>query len=204
MVRPTERTERARLERRTTRHFGARGLPASRCREPAVLSRGLFSAPRAARRRSRGLASGRGRRRQSQPRLPRARTRQRPLREAGAALRAADRRKLAATAGPCVFRARGAGGARPPCAGPHARGLPFRPRADADGDGAAGAPHHHAARHDPGHPLPARSHRHGRIHGADALLHFGSRHGRGGEEGAGRGLLRQHVALQDHRRPDLH
>ena len=196
--------DRPRREFNPDRHFGAGGVPAPRCGEPAPLSRRAARARRAPGRRVGRLAGGRSRRRQSKSRLPRARTRGRPLREAGAALRAADRRKLAAAARPRLLRARGAGGARPPCAGPHARGLPFRPRADADGDGAAGAPHHHAARHDPGHPLPARSHRHGRIHGADALLHLRPRDGRGGEEGARRGLLRQHVALQDHRRPDLH
>ena len=159
---------------------------------------------RAPGRRPFGLASGRGRRRQPEPRLPRARPRRRALREAGAALRAAGGRELAAAARPRVLRARGAGGARPPRTGAHARRLPLRPDPDADRDGAAGAAHHHAARHDPGHPLPARRHRHGGVHGAHALLHLRPRHACGREEDARCSLLRQHGALQAHRGRDLH
>ena len=120
MVRCANRRDRLSREFQPDRHFGARGLPGARRGD----SRPYLGEHPALRARLGGDPSA-GRWRRSATAISTSSSscaaQRRALREAGAALRAARRRELAAAAGPRLLRARGAGGARPPRAGAHAR-----------------------------------------------------------------------------------
>ena len=172
--------------------------------ERGRLSRRGPGDPVTPRRRPGRLAGARGRRRQPQPGVHRHRGQGRLLRQAGAALRAAGRRELAARPQAGMVRASRGFDPVAPRPGPDSRAAAFRRAALPDRHGVLPAARDHAARDDRGRDLPAIRRAHRRVSGDHALLHLGHGAAGGREARAGGGVLGQHRPVQDHRGSGLH
>ena len=117
-------------------HQHAGGLPRARRQVRGRVPGRAARAPRPARRRAGRLAGERGRRRQPQPRLHRRGARGRSVRQAGAALRPAGRRGLAARPEAGLVRASRGLDPVAPCAAAHPRAAALRRAALPDRHGA--------------------------------------------------------------------